>query len=77
MIVVQCPHCQEYLEIEEINCGIFRHGVYKTSGEQLYPHLDQRSCEQLVASDQIYGCGKPFQVVFAEGAYIVSICGYI
>ena len=27
MPILLCPHCQEYIIIEKINCGIFRHGV--------------------------------------------------
>jgi hypothetical protein len=25
--VLLCPHCNEYIIIEKINCAIFRHGV--------------------------------------------------
>jgi len=25
--VLKCPHCNEYVIIEKINCAIFRHGV--------------------------------------------------
>lgn len=67
-----CPHCGDYIIIEKLNCGIFRHGVYKT-GVQIDPHMKEKECLQLVKEDKIYGCGKPFQI--KEG--IVSICDYI
>jgi len=25
--ILECPHCKEFIIIEKINCGIFRHGV--------------------------------------------------
>ncbi len=33
--IVLCPHCMEYIEILELNCKIFRHGVFKDSGKQI------------------------------------------
>ena len=34
MILVHCPHCQQLIEIVELNCRIFRCGVLKQTGEQ-------------------------------------------
>ena len=25
--IVECPHCNEPIIIEKLNCGIFRHGI--------------------------------------------------
>ena len=25
--IFKCPHCEEYIIIEKLNCGIFRHGI--------------------------------------------------
>ena len=36
--IVLCPHCGDSILIEQINCRIFRHAVYKTTGEQMDPH---------------------------------------
>lgn len=58
--VVVCPHCQEYIVIQELNCGIFRHGVIKTTGQQLPSHASKEECEAY--QDLIYGCGKPFEI---------------
>lgn len=60
-VVIKCPHCEQLLEVLAINCGIFRHGVDKVTGRQIPPHLLKPQCDALVASDAIYGCGKPFR----------------
>jgi hypothetical protein len=36
-IVVICPHCQIPVEIEQLNCCIFRHGTLKHNGQQMNP----------------------------------------
>ena len=38
---IPCPHCQEFIIIEQLNCGIFRHGVLKKSGKQINPHASK------------------------------------
>ncbi len=40
-MTLSCPHCGIRIEIAEINCGIFRCGIYKTTGQQL-PHIYQK-----------------------------------
>jgi hypothetical protein len=35
MLIVKCPHCNESVIIEQINCAIFRHGVYKINNDQI------------------------------------------
>ena len=61
--IIICPHCEEPIVIEKINCGIFRHGVYKATGKQIGPHSSKEKCDSLKEKDLIYGCGKPFQIV--------------
>jgi hypothetical protein len=73
MLIVKCPHCNESVIIEQINCAIFRHGVYKINNDQIDPHMNREACEELVKNDLIYGCGKPFQIVNNEAI----ICDYI
>ena len=70
---VNCPHCQGLVEIIELNCCIFRHGVFKDTDIQIDPHLIETECNRLVEQDLINGCGKPFRIV--DG--VVEICGYI
>jgi len=62
MSVVVCPHCKEYILIQELNCGIFRHGVVKTTGEQIPSHASKEECEAYLKDNLIYGCGKPFEI---------------
>lgn len=75
MILVHCPHCQQLIEIVELNCRIFRCGILKQTGEQLPPHLPKIECDRLV--DAIYGCGKPFRIEESEQTYVAVICDYI
>jgi len=72
----QCPHCDLFLVVyhSELNCRIFRHGVYKHDMSQVNPHLDKVSCDKLREEDKIYGCGKPFRV---NSLNQIEICGYI
>jgi hypothetical protein len=74
--IVCCPHCKELIIIEEINCAIFRHGVFKKTGIQIDPHLSQIECEKNVKNGDIYGCGKPFRILQKDGALYTEICGY-
>jgi len=76
-IIVTCPHCQEYIEILEINCAIFRHGTFKNNGQQIDPHSSKEVCEQYIQTNAIYGCGKPFKVFLKEGILVAEICEYI
>ena len=77
-IIIICPHCNSYLSITELNCGIFRHGIYKKTNEQIDPHLSEENCKKLIESNQIYGCGKPFQIIVQDDkTWIVQKCDYI
>jgi hypothetical protein len=84
MILVHCPHCQQWIEILAINCAIFRCGIYRQTGEQLPPHLSKEECDRVAEQQLIYGCGKPFKVIPApsppassEPAYEAVVCEYI
>ena len=63
MFIVQCPNCGIFIEVLELNCKIFRCGVYKDSYIQIPPHLPEPDCIRLVQEDLIYGCGRPFQII--------------
>ena len=67
---VDCPHCGGKVIIEQINCGIFRHGVYK-NGAQVNPHMSKEECDRI--KSDIYGCGKPFKIEQNKAV----ICDYI
>jgi hypothetical protein len=72
-MIIVCPHCKELLEIEQINCGIFRHAVFKHNFQPIPPHSSKQECDNLLKKNLVYGCGKPFQI--KNG--ITSICEYI
>ena len=76
--IITCPNCDIYLCISELNCGIFRCGIYKKTNEQINPHLSEENCKKLIESNQIYGCSKPFQIIVQDnGDWIVQKCDYI
>ena len=82
-IIITCPHCHEPVMIEKLNCCIFRHGIIKTTGQQMNPHATKEECQQLIQENQIYGCGKPFKIIIKiklntnEIEYICEPCEYI
>ena len=45
-IIITCPHCSFYILIEQLNCCIFRHGVFKNNNEQINPHEKKENCDQ-------------------------------
>lgn len=71
---VVCPWCERPTIILSINCGIFRHGVFKKNMVQIPPHASKNVCDKLVSENKIYGCGKPFRIG-KDG--IASKCDYI
>lgn len=72
--IVECPHCEQKIEVVELNCRIFRCGIIKSNGQQMDPHTPKEVCDQLKQTDSIYGCGRPFRID-ASGCAIV--CDYI
>jgi hypothetical protein len=77
-ILVTCPHCNEHVIIEKLNCCIFRHGILKITGEQIDPHTNKVMCEFYSENFLIFGCGKPFQIVKNEKDEFIAItCDYI
>ena len=78
MIIVQCPHCGGDVIIEQLNCKIFRHGIFKKDGKQINPHASKEDCDKWLEKELIFGCGKPFRVVAQEEkTYKAEICDYI
>lgn len=76
--IIICPNCYELIMIYELNCHIFRHGIFIETGEQIDPHSSKETCEELVNSSKIYGCGKPFKIVVLEdGTWEIQKCDYI
>ena len=86
-MIVQCPHCHEFIWIDQLNCRIFRHASFKDNvkdnvnvkdknkiGDQIPPHASQSECEAWVKEGLVYGCAKPFQIL--ESGEVV-VCDYI
>jgi len=79
-LIFQCPHCQDFVIVlkSELNCKIFRHAVYKDTYQPINPHASQAVCQQLLSSNKVYGCAKPFNVVqLPNDTYQVQVCAYI
>ena len=62
---VSCPHCNGTVLIHrnEVNCRIFRHGVFHATGQPIPPHAPREECDRFVEQGVIYGCGKPFRLI--------------
>jgi len=75
--VLKCVNCDEYLIIEKLNCGIFRHGVFKSNQTQIHPHESKDKCADYIKKDLIYGCGKPFKVSLVNNIFVIEKCDYI
>jgi hypothetical protein len=75
--ILVCPHCNQLIIIEKINCAIFRHGIFKESGKQIDPHSSKDLCEYYIRENLIYGCGKPFKIILLNNELKTEICDYI
>ena len=62
-LIFSCPQCGDLIIVDQkdLNCCIFRHAVDKKTFQPINPHASERECQSLVDTQQIYGCGKPFQ----------------
>jgi hypothetical protein len=77
--ICYCPYpdCNIGVEIIEINCAIFRCGIYKNNGTQINPHLSKEECDKLKKNDKIWGCGRPFQLTQESEHIKIIPCDYI
>jgi hypothetical protein len=76
-IILKCPHCDSFMEIAQLNCKIFRHGILRANGKQIDPHSPKDLCDYYIKKDKIYGCGKPFRIEKNGQEYVSIICNYI
>jgi len=75
--ILTCPHCKEFIIVEQINCGIFRHATLKSNNTQINPHASKEECDNFINNHLIYGCGKPFRILQENDKFIIEICDYI
>ena len=76
--LINCPHCDQLIEIEALNCRIFRCGMFKLTLQQIEPHMAKDQCKELFEKGLIYGCGQPFQIISMEQNELKAIkCDYI
>ena len=73
-MIIHCPHCDQMIEILNINCRIFRCGVYIKTNTQVNPHESKENCDFITKYELIYGCGKPFLINLDN---TVDKCEYI
>ena len=45
---------------KEINCKIFRCGIFKKTLKPIPAHSSKANCLNFVKQNKIYGCGHPF-----------------
>ena len=78
-LIINCPHCSELTMIfkKDLNCGVFRHAIYKDTFLCVDPHLPKNLCDMLFKERKIFGCGKPFKINYVNDEYIVLVCDYI
>ena len=77
-IIIQCPHCDDFIMIEKLNCCIFRHGVLIKTDKQIDPHGSKELCEYYIKRKLIYGCGKPYKIIMNDkNEYLAIKCDYI
>jgi hypothetical protein len=73
--MLPCPHCQELIEVLEINCAIFRHAAFRANGLQVPPHAPREECEGWVARSEVYGCARPFR--YNPARHALEACDWI
>lgn len=51
-----CPHCNEFVIVQKMRCGLFIHAINKKTGKQLNPHVER------INKNKIIGCGNKFEI---------------
>uniref|UniRef100_A0A6C0J863 Uncharacterized protein n=1 Tax=viral metagenome TaxID=1070528 RepID=A0A6C0J863_9ZZZZ len=76
-----CPHCEGIIitEYNQLNCKIFRHGVFIDTLKQIGCHANKIECDKLRKNNLIYGCGQPYEIKVSHKkhkVYNVYKCEY-
>ena len=77
-VTFSCPWCKMMISVDlrQLNCKIFRCGIYKDSLRQINPHMPKDECDELVQSQRIYGCSRPFKYIAEDPPKVIK-CDYI
>lgn len=77
--IFNCPTCSCMIQIfkKDLNCHIFRHGIFKSNGKQINPHSDEKTVLGYISQDLIYGCGHPFKIENKDSKLAISVCEWI
>jgi len=70
-------HFNQNIEVLQINCRIFRCGIFKHNYTQINPHLSKIECDKLINDDLIFGCGKPCELINENDEWKPVPCDYI
>jgi thioester reductase-like protein len=52
------------VKVSELNCTIFRCGIYVADGKQISQHMTRDAAMALVKSGLVIGCGNQYQIVY-------------
>jgi hypothetical protein len=44
---------------------------------QINPHTPKDICDKLAIEDKIFGCAKPFKIIYENNEYNAIACDYI
>ena len=77
MFIINCPHCNSPIIIQQVNCAIFRHACFKNNMQQVPPHAPKHDCDRWIEQKLVYGCARPFQLKMTKDGYEAIICDYI
>ena len=44
--IINCPHCDNIIIIDKLNCKMFIHAVYKKTGKQINQHMSKNKCKK-------------------------------
>jgi|LakMenEpi03Aug12_release.lakeMendotaPanAssembly.Ray.scaffolds.fasta_scaffold2030469_1 hypothetical protein len=74
----KCPNCFDEIivKVNELNCRIFRHAIYKNTFKQVEPHLPKLECDFLTENNLVYGCCKPFEIIIDKNVLYAIKCEY-
>ena len=71
----KCPNCLIRIELEKINCGILRCGIYQLKNKkwkQLPKHGSESRIKEIFMNHQTIGCGKSLKYDKKQNRLIIK-----